>query len=772
MLRIASPTRPTRLTLTGAALAASLPFMTAHAQTQPDAAAEADTLEEIVVTAQRRAELLSTVPLAVTAITGESWGQTPNFGIGDLAKMAPSLTFEQTTSTRNNSVRIRGIGTNSTSSGLEPSTATVIDGIVLIRSGQAAAANLIDIERIEVLRGPQGTLFGKNASVGVVNIVTQAPSDVLTAQADLLATNDDEYQVRGSISGPLSPTLRGRLSAFYRDYEGNVRNVRDGEMQNGAETKGLRAKLALDASENLTVQLTADYSTSDSNCCARPVREIVLTDPRNGSVIAGAGVTLNNLRPVVPGVKNNQVNTDTEPKDNFDSFIGGLDIGYALGDFDLTAITSYQHFTIDQQLDDDQSPNAPVAGGQPFAQDITSNEKVKGLTQELRVASPSWDSLDFVGGLYLFRANIDQTSDNIRRHVAAPQNRVSRFNSETRFRNYAAFGQVNVHVSEDLTALFGARYTLDRTANDYRRDDFDPAPFRNGDTAFSAKVKENHFSWKSGLEYEWSPATFTYVTYSTGYKGPGFGVASDSRSNDPIIQPETSNNWEAGAKLRLLDRRLALNGALFHSVFDDFGVNSFDLLRNAPRFINAAKLTTKGVETDLTWLLGGGFTLSGGGAYVHARMDIPATSCFAFQTVAQGCTVRPGFGTGELQDIVDGRIPSSPEWKFNVNAQYDVSPDGLPFDMTFRVGYVWLDDQQLSLTQDPTTIQQSYGLLDASIAFASKDGVYRFELFGRNLTDQFYVGGVGPAQSLRGADVHFIPRDSGRYFGARLSATY
>jgi len=752
------------LLVSAAFVPAALAAQTVSPATTATPQAAADQIQDIVVTAQKRREPLQTVPVAATVVSGEAFERGGNFSVEDLKRLSPSLTFDSTTSARNNSVRIRGIGTNTTSSGIEPETSTVVDGVVLVRSGQSSASQLLDVDRIEVLRGPQGTLFGKNASAGVVAINTNNPTREFEATAAAMLTDDHEYQVRGAVSGPLGPVVSGRIAGFYRNFRGNAVNVFNGEHLNGAKSYAVRGKLLFDLGNDFTAIAIADYGHTNSDCCARPLRELDLAGSTR------AGIERPSLLPVVAGPKNRFVNNDTPLKDNSRSFIGSLQIDKGLGDFTLTSITAYQYFKIDQQLDDDQTSNAPVAGGQPFKQAITSNEGVNGYTQELRLASPQWDRFDFVAGLYAFNANVLQVSSNIRRRTAVPQNQLSTFRSRTEFTNYAAFGQGNVHITDKLTVLVGARYTYDKVTNAFSRIDDPLAPFRNRNTVYDKRQTNKDFSWKAGAEYKFTPDVFAYATYAQGYKGPGFNVSSDGTTADPLIRPESADSYEIGAKVRLFERRLAFNIAAFDATYENFAVTANDPATNSTRLLNAAELRTKGFEIDVEARPFTGLSLTAAAAYIRSRFDVPAIPCYDLQTAAQGClNVTP---TVRAQAIDGGRVPNSPTWKYNVAATYVVKSGGLPVDLDFNAGYVWTGRQQLLLNQDPEGKIGSYGLVNLSVGASSKDGNYRAEFFVQNLTDKFYVTAIGAAQSLPGSKIQFLPRDESRYVGVRLSAAF
>jgi iron complex outermembrane receptor protein len=200
----------------------------ATAQTVPPTPDEEGTQSEIVVTATKRAERLIDVPVAVTALSGDMLANNQVRGIDTLQQLVPSLTFTQSTNDLNNNVRIRGVGTALFNVGLESSVSFVVDGVVLSRQGQGFQ-DLIDIERVEVLRGPQGVLFGKNATAGVINVVTKRPSKTLTIEGEAVVAEDEEYRLRGSISGPLGGSAGFRLTGFWNDVGGHIQNIATGQ---------------------------------------------------------------------------------------------------------------------------------------------------------------------------------------------------------------------------------------------------------------------------------------------------------------------------------------------------------------------------------------------------------------------------------------------------------------------------------------------------------------------------------------------------------------
>jgi iron complex outermembrane receptor protein len=230
-------------------------------------------LEEVVVTAQKRAESAQDVPVALTAISGDAIENMGIGNMGDLTQMSSALTIQESGNRNESPVSIRGIGTFSYAIGVEPSVSVIIDEVPVATTGQAFA-NLADVERVEVLRGPQSTLFGKNASAGVINIVTKNPSEEFEGSVEITGADDDYYRFAGSVSGPISDSVGFRLNAYYDDFGGNIENALGGDDLQATESQGVRAKVRIDASEDLTVTVTADYNELDQTFSASTFREV------------------------------------------------------------------------------------------------------------------------------------------------------------------------------------------------------------------------------------------------------------------------------------------------------------------------------------------------------------------------------------------------------------------------------------------------------------------------------------------------------------------
>ena len=364
----------------GAALAAGA----AHAQPVPappttpnddrdeDALLKPDNL--IIVTAQKREQSLQDVPVAVTVVTGEALIGDFLTDARDLQRIAPTLTFAEGSSPSTSSINLRGIGTSVFDAAVEPTISVIVDGIVLGRNSQAFV-DLIDIERIEILKGPQGTLFGKNASGGVINIITQRPSDRFDLDAELLAAEDDEYQARASVSGPLGETFGARLTGFYKTIDGNIANTFDDRVFNGSESWGVRGKLEFEPSPEINVYLIADYRETDSNGSEETA--LVVGQSGLAAVLAREGIE--------PGPENRQAFTFDPIITETSDYGVSLQVDADVGAVTLTSQTGYRRYDLFNTDDVDllaTDPTAPGAG-------LVVNDWARTLRRRRSLAGPA-----------------------------------------------------------------------------------------------------------------------------------------------------------------------------------------------------------------------------------------------------------------------------------------------------------------------------------------------------------------------------------------------
>ncbi|MEA9577395.1 TonB-dependent receptor [Xanthomonas nasturtii] len=717
------------------ACAPALANASSEAAPAPESAAQ--TLGAVTVTATRRETTLQQVPVAVSVVQGQTLERENRNSVADLPALVPSLTFRTGASNKDTSLFLRGVGTISTSPGVEPSVATVIDGVVLGRPGQATL-DLLDVERIEVLRGPQGTLFGKNASAGVLNIVSKPAPEVFGGYVDYSHFGGgDEDRVRASIGGALVPeVLKASVSAVWAEYGGNVRNVADGQTVNGYRRAGARVRLDLTPSPDFSATLLADYLKSHS-------------DAPSGVVVASTRADFAAaLAPVRGSADNRQINSD------YPTFLDDINKGASLqldrhiGEVVLTSISAWRQWDNTQFQDGDRTAQRSAAF--PASHDRGELGYTQ-YSQELRVQTPRDRAVEAVAGLYYLHARSDET---YRRSVTTPTaSNVGVADYDTRAQTYALFGEATWHWRPDLRALLGARVTRDTLEYQHQRVS-SAATAVTGiqpSTASAGSTSENGVSGRAGLQYDIDAQTTGYLTYSRGYKGPAYNVFFNMQPRDtPALKPETSNAWELGLKTRALDDRLSANVALFHTDYADYQANFFDTVAGqvVTRLINAGQVRTQGLELDLDYRPTERLSLAASLAYTQARIQRFACPAAA----AANCNV-------------DGKpLPFSPDWKGNLRAGYRVPLRG-SLAVEFNGDVSWQDSVQYDLSQTAQTLQGPYAIWNASIALADDAHGWRVAVLGRNLGDRTYAPLLANAT---GNVYRLVPRDDRRYVGVQV----
>lgn len=736
------------------AIAATLPSF-AQAQTANTTAANADStqLETVTVTATRRAESLQSVPIAVSVLKGNELAKANRNNVSSIAAVVPTLNFRTNASNKDASLFIRGVGTISTSPGVEPTVSTVIDGVVYARAGQATL-DLFNIERVEVLRGPQGTLFGKNASAGVLNIVTKEPGADTAGFVDTsYFGGGDEKRITAGVSGSLTDSARGSLAVLWGDYDGNVTNLFNDDKVNGYNKKGIRGKLVLAPTDDLKITLAADHLKSDdtipvgvlyrNSTTAYPTGVVTPTNP---AVVAGGA-------PVVADEENRTINHNLKTHVEDENQGLSAQVDWSLGEHTLTSITAYRTWENTQIQDGDRLPKLlPGVQAQSHDRgDVNFNQ----LSQELRLASPKGNFVEYVAGLYYLTTEDKQT---YRRDILTVANMshtgVANYNVDTT--SYSAFGETTLNFTDRFRTLAGLRWTNDDLEFNHARvstSTVSQPGIRPGESG-SGSTSEDEFSGRVGAEFDVNDNAITYLTYSQGYKGPAYNVffnAAAANGDYLPLAPETSDSIELGLKSTLFDNRLRFNAALFDTQYDNYQANFRDVVGGTvvTRLINAGEVSSKGVEIDFEAKITSQFTLSGAIAKIDARIDefkIPSGLTPA-QIAAASVNGKP--------------LPFSPDVKGSLQANYAIEL-GNGFIIDLGTDYNWQSEVQYDLSQTPDTIQDSYGIWNATIALSDPDKGWRVALLGKNLADESYASFL---QQANGGLYRAVPRDDERYFG-------
>jgi iron complex outermembrane recepter protein len=783
------------------ATAGSALFATAaHAQTTTPATAPVEPeagLEEIVVTAQKREQNLQNVPVSVTALSAESLANQRIADFSDLTRAASSLTVTQQTAAPNNSIILRGIGTFAFSIGVEPSVAVIVDDLPVVQQAQAFDS-LGDVERIEVLKGPQGTLFGKNASAGVVNIVTKDPSSTMSGNLNFTAASDGDYRGEATVSGPLGEGGTGfRLGGYYHNFNGTVRNLTTGRKLNDQENYGVHGKLKLVASDNFTFTLGGSYSKATQNGTTTSIRSI---DPLGTPRVLGnpALLLLPSLTGITPGEGNYNARVDSEgATTNETASISGkavLDLGIA----NLISVTGLQDWKFNFQNDVDGTDidvlGALTAGASHGGIAQSGPYHSRNFTQELRIVSTGRGPLKYIFGGFYSNATTDRAFNR------GPIALLANWSAQAKSQSYAAFAQVDYTLPTGTTISGGIRANHEKigVSFDNLLASAVPNTCATGNPLCRGTNTDNVVTWKASLSQELAPKVMVYGSVATGYKGFAYDVSSGfnpARINASLggtapglngvgpVKAERSTSYELGLKSRFFENKIQLNVTGFLTEYNNFQAQSAVTLGTPPAFQlvlnNVGKLKTKGVEVEFSAKPSAWLRLDASAAYTDAKMtSFPGAQAYSAQPgTAANCTaiVATGASAGlcQFQNRSGATLPNSPKFKFNLSAtgEFPISDEKKAIVI---LSYQHQSDVNFDLLGNPLLTQKAYGILDGSIGVDL--GAFRARVFVNNLFDQKYAASLSDGFGTLGGSAtnpaHVIyqldPRDSRRFFGIKL----
>ncbi len=724
-------------------------------------------IEEIVVTATKRAQSVQDVPVSVNAVDAATIEALGIDEFTDITRIAPSLTINQGDWATNSGINLRGIGTNVFSINIEPSVAVIVDDVPMVRSAQAFS-DLMDIERIEVLRGPQSTLFGKSSSAGVVSVATKSPGDEWDFSVNATVTDDDETSFSASVGGPISDVLGFRLSGFVKDREeGHIKNLTNGDDVNGSESSGLRAKLVWDVSDSLTATLAASFSDSEVDCCARPYRDVPATANFLGALPASLI-----LQDLVPSDDNDEVRLDNPVTTESDDWSTSLRLSWALGEYELLSVTSYTEWDYEVATDVDGTDFnfLAVFTGGALNGGLTQGGgfELDSLSQEFRLISPASEDFEYVLGLFYSDINFDR--DFMRGPLFG-----ANWYAETGTESIALYGQGTWSLTEQTDLIFGLRFNREEISHGF--DNF------LSSSSFSGSDTETAVPGRIGLQHYLNDDVMFFATYSIGYKGQGYDISSsfNQATSDNPVGSEDSDSFELGMKATFFDGRLQFNPTIFYAKYDDFQAQQARVVGNVVELgiTNVGKLETKGVVIDFQALLSENFRIVGGLAWVDAEIDeFSGADCWPGQTA--GCNEildSMGMGTGRnAQDLSGEDLNNSPDLKFTLSAEYTIPAGDLPFEFFVNASYQWQDDVNFSLLADPGAEQEAYGVLNLSVGLVERqESRYKATLFVNNLLDEEYAQGIGNAGGLWGGSpvyIHTYPREASQYVGLRVGVNF
>jgi len=732
-----------RLTCGTALVAASAIYGVAQAQ-------ESVAVDEVVVTAQKRSENVQDVPISVSAFSGETLEAAGVQDIRDLRRITPSLYLATSSNTSNTRIMLRGVGTNGNTA-VEPSVATFVDGVYVPRIG-SMLAGLNDISSVEVLRGPQGTLFGRNASVGAVLIRTQAPGDVFAGEGSLTIGTYGVRRISAAADLPIADTLKTRISLL--GYEGNGFGRNDLTGKRMGRNDGFSARVAVEW--NITPEITWTLRGDHQNLSGDGYNTItVVTDTVTPQTLAnwqtrldpdGDG-PLTGLLPYTDDTYSRRVRQSTEG-DLTDYQTGAsseLTWEMASG-YQLKLISGYRDWkNVQYQA---SNGNIPLE-----LQRRTTFADSQNHSQELQLLSP--DTLlggrfNFVAGLYYYEEaydigqNIDLTRDFcevlIRNTGTAARLTQCRnnplvgasyyvFSQDTE--SVAAYAQGTVKLTEQLSLTGGIRYSEDDKTATFRALTRNTAAAQAPESTDMA-LKEDKVTWRLSSAYKPNDDVMVFASFSTGFKSGGFDSApatgAPSNAATRTFLAETVENWELGVKSQLFDRRLVVNATLFRTTIDDLQFRSYDGLQFRTR--NNGKARQQGLELETTARPIPQLTLTLGGTYLDSEyLDF------------QGAPGLPGLGG--TQDLTGQRLPFSPKWQGAASAQYvgDL-PNGMSWLVRADLSFTSRTNLGTAGDNNPDATQSGYAILGGRIALRGPEQKWEVAVTGQNLTDKAFCTNI------------------------------
>jgi len=739
------------------------------AQTTAAPADDAIATTDIVVTATRRNERLQDVPLAVSAISGEQLAESGFQRLTDIQYQFAGVQFGN--SPNDNGFRLRGVGTaGGFSSSSEQNVATVVDNVVIPFGNPVNS--LGDLERVEVLKGPQGTQFGKNASSGVVNITTAKPKfDMFSGKAFVSYGELGEWNANAGINAPLGATTALGVYGFYRRNDGFLTNVVRNEKWGGEESYGGRAKLFFEPSDNFSLYLIGDYSKITRQGPGQlwsinrlPSFANPLMAARFGA-LAGLGIT--------PGFNNEKTAEDYPAFSSEQNYGVSLELNLKLGEYNLTSITAYRRL--------DEGPQRFAIDGSPVSIFTAQPDGVDQsfASQELRLSSPAGSALEFTAGVYGSTRKVGDSNDFNRAQLrpAAPFNAfivnisAGQSNTQTKSDSLAAFVDGKYHLTEQFSLLGGFRYQYDWVkASSFSIIDpaFAPNPpgppvpgqvnFYTPRPLSTGSVSKGDWSGRVGLEYKITNDVMLFGTFARGYLGPTvtFSGLSGTRSN---VGAQTVQDITIGLKSQLFDRKVTFNANAFFDSYKNLQTSVF----NGVEFLteNAGGFRANGFEVDASWRVSPEFSLSGSFTYSDTKFTDYITACP--NVVKTGYTCFTQNGASVVQAAGE---PLSGAPKYSATAGADIRlpvNERLTFDWSANLYY------RSSVQYDVAnaiSFQPGYVTVGLNAGLGHPNGNWRIGVFARNLLDKrFHTAVIGLPFSDPGGEVNWLSREGRRTIG-------
>ncbi|MDP9084842.1 MAG: TonB-dependent receptor [Pseudomonadota bacterium] len=730
----------------------------APASAQTAAAPDADafgSLTEIVVTATKRVESIQTVPISIAVVSQAQLQEQNVLDTADLGRVTPSVAFNQVFIAAGNAFSVRGVGSLAGGAAVDQSVGVAFDGVPL---GSAAGniSDLVDMQRVEVLKGPQGMLFGKNASAGLINLVSTMPNIGKTeviGRASYGTLNDQQYEATANL--PLGDTTAVRVSGWKFKHDGTVLERKTGQRMNDKNTAGARLRLRWLPVENLDFNFTAEFQNHVQNGTAYTVRSYgPAVGLANGPTVAAYEQSR--------GIFASPTNRTADDPGNSEPFFdrGNTSAWTFQGDYTIpsggivTSVLSYRANNLAQN-----GAAYPVSYAFPYQGSQTVNKDVghyRQLTAELRYASPLTDRLHYVAGLFFFKEKLTDGFTLGAANVLGnflPLDVLNYGVQRGDNKSSAAFGEATFDITPQLHFIAGARESHDDDAGNIHRIQLTPTPPYGalfglsgpgdafGTLDYNARITDTLTSWRTGLQYQMTPDAMVYLTASHGYKGPGVALNIFTASTDPgfaatkgVVKPEVATAYEMGVKTQWFERRVTVNVAAFDETFTNFQATQRSTgSANGVLVTNAPRMKSDGVDFDANFVVTNEFNISAAMTYANSRFtEFSTARCYGTQTV--GCV-------NNTQVLSGVSLNNAPKVSANVNARYD-APLTADLRYFFDVNDAYKSKEHFETANSPYEVQPAYNIVNASVGVRAASGHWGVTGSVDNLANTHYVNSM------------------------------
>jgi iron complex outermembrane receptor protein len=739
-------------------------------------------VEELIVTAEKRPENIQDVPMSVSAFSGDSLAKSNIANIAELSRFTPSVSIQSSTNNRNSSVTMRNVGTSGTNPGTDQDVGIFIDGVYMQVAGPVYS-ELTDISTVEILRGPQGTLYGRNTPVGAINITSKAPTSDFEASNIVQVGNFGRGKISGVIGGGLAENLAGRFTYWEDKSSGDIKNIYNGEWTDADLKAGARGRLRWTPDDKTTVDLIGYYSharTNGNNATqVNPLGPggLVFGYSSNPATFAASPFVIAQLatNPSHPYVVPGKYQTDSEDGAGDVTNMYGVSAQATRSlpqiNASITDILAYSSYY-------DHAPNQ-APGSLPL--DLAVNEQIDQInstSNELRIASDKPQFINYVAGLYYYHSNLTYNANTT---SGTQGNRVfpaaTGGGGKIPFGNhqalvyyqsidaYAAFGQATVNVTDKFRVTVGGRYGDDKKSSSITASlsnitggPISPVFSANagGGGAIAASRDDKGKTWSLGAQYDLTEGVMAYLTSGSGYKDGGFN------SRSAIIQPysfnpETSITYEAGVKSTLLDHKLVLNADVFQMIVHDYQQSVLQQTGTGFAIGNAGNFRNSGFELDAQAVPIAPLSITASASYIDSKITGGADRLTCDASFPFAGSVPPAT-SGQFTDATHKfcsfnglTLPYAPKWRASLNGRWEQPLASTDMTWFVQADVSYQSSQYMDSSLDPRSFMAAYSIYDGSFGISGKDGKWRASVWGKNLTDKFYF--VAEAAQTQGGNV-------------------